>query len=46
MTSAIICESDPNRGNENSAEKYDRLYQRDMKKKEIVREMKEAEVYG
>jgi len=46
LTSEIICESDPARGNENSADKCARLYEQDMKKKEVVREMKEAEVYG
>jgi hypothetical protein len=46
LTSEIICESDPARRNENTTDKYSRLYAQDMKKKEVVREMKEAEVYG
>jgi hypothetical protein len=45
LTSEIICESDPVRGHENMHEKYDRLYQQDKKKNEIIREMKAAEVY-
>ena len=32
LTSEIICESDPVRGNEGLNERYDRLYQKDKKK--------------
>jgi hypothetical protein len=46
LTSEIICESDPKRGNENNMERINRLYQEDQKKKEVVREMREQEMYG
>ena len=46
MTSDIICESDPTRGAENEDEKIMRLYKKDQKKQEIVREMIEKEVYS
>lgn len=43
MTSQIICESDPNR---NNLDQVTRLYEFDRKKKEVVREIHEAEMYG
>ncbi len=46
MTSDIICESDPNRGAETEDQKIMRLYKKDQKKQEIVREMIEKEVYS
>lgn len=46
LTSAIIVESDPQRGTEKNDEKYNRLYFQDAQKKEVVRELKEQELYG
>ena len=46
VTSEIICESDPKRGNETLQEKISRLHYEDKKKKEILIELKEAEVYA
>ena len=43
LTSEIICESDPQR---QQADQVQRLYQQDMQKKEVFREIKEHEVYG
>jgi len=45
VTSDIIIESDPKRGNETEDERLQRLYMKDFKKQEIVREMLEKEVY-
>jgi hypothetical protein len=45
VTSEIICESDPKRGIETEEEKYMRLYKKDSKKKEVVKEMLEKEMY-
>jgi hypothetical protein len=38
-------ESDPKRGNETDEDKYMRLYKKDQKKQEVVKEMIEKEVY-
>jgi ribosomal protein S26 len=46
ITSEIICESDPKRGNETLDKKISRLYYEDQKKKEVLRELKEAEIYA
>ena len=46
MTSEIIVESDPKRGNENSLEKYERLSKKDQKRQEVVKEMLEKEMYS
>jgi hypothetical protein len=46
LTSEIICESDPKRGSENPTERINRLYIEDQKKKEVLREMQEQEMYG
>ena len=46
LTSAIIAENDPQRGIEKSAEKFKRLSVQDAQKKEVIRELKEAEMYG
>lgn len=43
LTSQIICESDPNR---NQLDQVSRLYEFDRKKKEVVREIKEQEMYA
>ena len=43
LTSEIICESDPQR---QQADQVQRLYQQDMQKKEVYREIKENEIYG
>lgn len=45
-TSEVIVESDPNRGGENSQERIMRLYKKDQKKQEVVREIIEREVYS
>jgi hypothetical protein len=45
-TSEVIVESDPVRGNETSAERVRRLYSRDQKRQEVVRELVEKEVYS
>ena len=45
LTSEIICESDPVRGVEHPTDKYERLYAKDKKKQEVIREMMEQEVY-
>ena len=46
LTSEIIVESDPNRGHETLEDKMARLYLRDKKKNEVIKEIKTAEVYG
>ena len=46
MTSEIIVESDPKRGNENLEDKMIRLYMQDHQKNEVIRELKTNEVYG
>lgn len=46
MTSEIIVESDPKRGNENLDDKMIRLYMQDHKKNEVIKELKTNEVYG
>lgn len=43
LTSEIICESDPHRI---QTDQVERLYAQDRKKKEVVREMKEQEMYA
>ena len=45
VTSDIIMESDPKRGAETEDDRYYRLYKKDSKKQEIVKEMIEKEVY-
>jgi len=45
VTSDIIIESDPQRGAETEEERIHRLYKKDFKKQEVVREMIEKEVY-
>lgn len=39
-------ESDPNRGMESHEEKIERLYKKDLKKKEVIKEIIEREVYA
>ncbi|CDW79342.1 UNKNOWN [Stylonychia lemnae] len=46
VTSDIIMESDPKRGAETEDERYYRLYKKDHKRQEIVKEMIEKEVYS
>ena len=46
LTSEIICESDPQRGLENQEDRFQRLYEQDRQKIQVVKEMKEQEVYG
>lgn len=46
LTSAIIMENDPQRGTEKRDAKINRLYFQDAQKKEVIRELKEQEVYG
>ena len=46
LTSEIICESDPKRNNENGRDRIERLYQADQQRKEVIKEMKEQEMYG
>ncbi len=45
-TSEVIVESDPNRGAENEVDKIERLYKRDHKRQEVMRELIEKEVYA
>lgn len=45
-TSGVIIEADPDRANENSEQKYERLYNRDARKVNETREMIEEELYG
>ena len=45
-TSEVIVESDPNRGGETEEDRINRLYKRDQKKQEVVRELIEREVYS
>ena len=46
VTSDIIVESDPLRGVESEQEKIMRLYKKDQKKQEVVKELIEKEVYS
>ena len=46
VTSEIIVESDPKRGNETEEDKFMRLYKKDQQKKEVVKEMLEKELYS
>ena len=45
VTSEIIVESDPKRGGETDDDKIHRLYRKDQKKQEVVREIIEKEMY-
>jgi len=45
-TSEVIVESDPNRGAENDEDRIERLYKRDHKRQEVMRELIEKEVYA
>ena len=45
-TSEVIVESDPNRGGENDGDRIERLYKRDLKRQEVMRELIEKEVYA
>jgi hypothetical protein len=45
VTSEIICEADPNRGRETDEDKIMRLYKKDQKKQEVIRENIEKEIY-
>jgi hypothetical protein len=45
VTSDIIIESDPTRGAETEEDKIHRLYKKDFKRQEVVRELIEKEVY-
>jgi len=42
----VIVESDPTRGVETEEERIKRLYCKDQKKQEVVREMIEKEIYA
>ena len=46
VTSEIICESDPKRGAETEDDRVMRLYKKDQKKQEVLKEMLEKEVYA
>jgi hypothetical protein len=46
LTSDIIVESDPRRGAETEEERYQRLYKKDQKRQEVVKELIEKEVYS
>jgi hypothetical protein len=45
-TSGVIIEADPERCNENSEQKYDRLYNKDVRKANENRELMEEELYS
>lgn len=46
LTSEVICAADPKRGAENEAQRIDRLYNKDVVKKQLAKEFQEQQVYS
>ena len=46
LTSEVICAADPKRGVENEAQRIERLYNKDVVKKQLAKEFQEQQVYG
>jgi len=46
LTSEVICAADPKRGTENEAQRIERLYNKDVVKKQLAKEFQEQQVYS
>ena len=45
MTSEVICSADPDRGLETDQDRINRLYNKDLLKRQVERELKQEDVY-